>query len=142
MKKTRLTSSFDYDLGLIGLICPLPEYKVAWWINRQTEAHFIKQDDLEIELKGQAKLTISNFAYETEHIVMRLLNNRLVGEKEGSRVYLINDLDQFQFLITLDDKYDTFDVRNFLGYLKEVDAIQYATLIDMNKIKDKENLIL
>lgn len=142
MKKNKLASSFAYDLGLIGVISSLPEYKVAWWINQKTQLHLIKQDDIEIELKGQSVLTISNFVFETEHVVIRLLNNRLVLDKIGSRVYLVNDLDQFQYLITIDDKYDTFDQQNFMGELKNIAAIQYSTYIDIKKLKDKENLIL
>lgn len=142
MKKSKLTSSFDFNIGLIGLICPLPEYKVAWWINQQSNVHLIKDEDLEIELKGRSMLTISNFIYETEHVVIRLLNNRLVGEKLGSKVYLVNDLDQFQYLITVEDKYDTFDTLNFLSKIKDIEVIQYTTQIDINKLKDRENLIL
>ncbi|MEQ9298887.1 MAG: IPExxxVDY family protein [Cyclobacteriaceae bacterium] len=142
MKKNKLAASFAYDLGLIGVICSLPEYKVVWWINQQTQLHLVKQDDIEIELKGQSVLTISNFFFETDHVTIRLLSNRLVGDKTGSRVYLVNDLDQFQYLITIDDKYDTFDLQNFMGELKNIETIQYSTSIDIKKLKDKENLIL
>jgi len=142
MKKNKLASPFAYDLGLIGMICPIPEYKVAWWVNQHTQLHLIKGVDIEIELKDKTILTISNFTFETEHVVVRLLNNRLVGDRQRARVFLVNDLDQFQYLITVDDKNDTFDLQNFVGALKSIAAIQYSTQIDIKKLKDKENLIL
>jgi len=142
MKKNKLAPVVAFDLTVIGLMCPLPEYKLAWYINRSTIVHFTKQEDLQVDLKGNAELVISNLKYETEHITVRLLNNRLVENGAGGRVYLVNDLDQFQYIVTLDDKYDTFDVRNFLDELRSIDPIQYAAAIDITKLKDKENLIL
>ncbi|MEM8894637.1 MAG: IPExxxVDY family protein [Bacteroidota bacterium] len=142
MKKTKLASEFAFDLTVIGLMCALPEYKLAWYVNGFTKAHLIKQEDLKVDLKRNAELLISNLLYETDHITVRLLNNRLVGEALSGRVYLVNDLDQFQYIITVDDKYDTFDLQNFLDELRSVDPIQYVTIIDITKLKDKENLIL
>ena len=142
MKKTKLESDFAFDLTVIGLMCALPEYKLAWYLNEYTQAHLIKQEDLKVDLKRNAELLISNLMHETDYITIRLLNNRLVGEASGGRVYLVNDLDQFQYIITVDDKYDTFDLQKFLGELRAIDAIQYCTTIDITKLKDKENLIL
>ena len=142
MNKQKLELDFDYRLFVFGLSSGEREYKLAWLINRATDIQLSKEKDFEMELKQPHNLMISNFKFETEHCIFRLLKNRLISDDESSRAFLVKDLRSFEYLMTVDDQSDSFDAQSFLEQLKTIPELQLITSVDLNKLKDKENLIL
>lgn len=138
MKKTKLSSVPSFDMLLFGITSQAKEYKLAWWINRELGIKLVKKDDLEIEIKEIGKIAISNFTFDTEHCIFRLLKNKLENDSGG---YLLKELQRFDFLLTIDNKSDTFDLNGIGNKLKNIPEILYSQSIIVDNLKDKENLI-
>lgn len=142
MKKQKLSADFEFNLEVIGVVAPVREYKLAWLLNEHLDVNFIKQDDLTIELKGNNSITISNFLFENDLTIFRLLKNRLTEMSHSNKSHLINSINQFDYLITVDDQSDNFDAEKFKNAINAISEVHYATRIDTTNLKEKENLII
>jgi len=86
-------------------------------------------------------LSVSNFLFETESRLFKLIRNKSVG-KLGERVdYLLPELKNFDFLIILRGFEDTFNDGELKKLLVALKPIQFLQKFDPLAIKSKENLI-
>ena len=138
MKKNKLSIEYDYDFDLVGIITPIKEYKLAWLLNTSFGIELEKQADIEINFLKN-KICISNYLCESENSQFRLLKNKGVTSKQN--IYLLPELSQFDFLIMVQDEGGTFEAKNLTNKLKLVDAIRYVANIDLEQLKNKENLL-
>ena len=141
MKKSRLAISVNYDFDLIGITTTMKEYKLAWCINEATDCNFEKADDIKIDFVNLKNITISNFIFETEHIIFHLLKNRLVFNNALCDQFLIPELKSIDYFVKVDGQRDLYPTKAVISSLKELDQIQYITTIDPQNLKQKENLI-
>ena len=139
MKKKRLVVDFNYDFDLWGIIAPIKEYKLAWHINNNLNLTLTKQKDISIELAGKEPLIISNLIHSTENSVIKLLCNR--SQNVGQAKYLLKELKEFDYLLYIADLGDAFEQEKIAANLRKLKDIQYITKIDVEKLKEKENLI-
>lgn len=141
MKKNRLVARFDFDFSLLAIVSQLKEYKLAWYINEEMSIKLVKQEDEIFEFLGNLKLFISNYKYQTEHSVVRLLVNRSLEEGTSTKQHLIPELKQFDYLMLMegaDYGPDPLPVRN---RLRALEGVQLVNVIDIEHLKSKENLI-
>ena len=140
MRKSKLFIEYDYNFDLAGIISQAKDYKLAWSINQILNIHLVKGPDIELEYLDQENVLVSNFIYETENSILRILKNRSDQENE-TKPLLLPELSDFDFFIMSHDSGDAFDMKEILKSLKTLDIIQYVQLIDVSKLKSKENLI-
>ncbi len=141
MKKNKLVASFEFDFSLLAIVSQLKEYKMAWYLNEELGISLIKQADVVFQFIDSVKLYISNYKYETEHNSVRLLINRSLEESSSTKRHLIPELKQFDYLMLMegtDDNLDPFITRN---HLRNVPGIQLISVIEVEPLKSKENLI-
>ncbi len=141
MARNKLVIDYSYDFLLYGLISHLKEYKLAWSLNNQLNIHLIKQKDIIHEFINQEKMYVSNYLYETENTQLRLLRNKSENKNSVKSAYLLPELHKFDFFIMKNGRIDGKDDLGFISKLKEIEAIQYVTLINISKLKSRENLI-
>ncbi len=141
MKKNKWEGDYSIDFDLIGIVSSMKEYKLGWHLNEMEIFHLVKQDDVKIEFAEQKIIRISNLADESEFRSVHLLRNKLFNLGSAGVQYLVPELQQFDYLIklknTLEDNWSSF----LLSKMKECAAIDYAVIIDLEKVKSKENLI-
>ena len=141
MKKNKLVARFDFDLSLLAMVSQLKEYKMAWHLNEELGINLIKQPDEIFEFLGDIKLFISNYKYQTEHRIIRLLVNRSLEESTSAKQHLIPELKQFDYLMLMEGAEhhpDAFQIRNRLRALQ---GIQLVNVVEIDQLKSKENLI-
>lgn len=139
IKKSKLIIDYEFDFKLIGLIAPLKEYKIAWQLNQSLNVHLVKNNDIELEFIDN-NIFISNYSYETGNSIFRLIKNKNIIE-DNSLVYLLPEMKEFDYLIMIEGEGDTFNVNKILKSIKSIRDFQYVTLVDVSKLKSKENLI-
>jgi len=86
-------------------------------------------------------MVISNFVCESEMHHHTLLRNRLVAGNVKTGQLLLPELQQFDFFLKLMTDVDEFDLDPLISSLKQIPVIDYLVKLDIEKIKQKENLL-
>lgn len=141
MKAQKLVFDYDYDFVVVGLVSSVKEFKLAWYINAFLGINLSKTKEIEYDFLKDCKISISNFIFETEYSSFRLLKNRSVAFLNTNKPYLLPDLKNYDYFALLNGKFADCQMEN-LKKLKEIPIVEMVRLIDVNKIKDKENLLI
>jgi len=141
MKKTKLFEALDYDFELLGLVSNVKEHKLAWQLNQLPFFHFVKKDDIKIEFNYDTSILISNCKSEKLHHEFTLLKNKLSFSNHASLNYLIPELYRFDYFIKFRVLVDGFDIDQLISSIRNLPVVDYMTLLDLSKIKQKENLL-
>ena len=141
MPKNKLKVDFSYDFTLFGIIATIREYKLAWEINHAMDIHLVKNTDVVLEFFNKSDMVISNFIYETENSTIRLIKNKSMDVKEGVGIFLLPELNSFDYLMFVAGFEDTFTIPEIKSMLQTVPGIQYLKEFDPNVLKSRENLI-
>ena len=140
MKKNKLDGDYAIDFELFGLICNKKEYKLAWYLNQALGISLIKRENIKIEYTDSTFILISNYVYETNFILIELLQNKLVGGVNVKRRLLMPELKQFDFLLKFKDQTDELTSENVGAIIKDIPVIEYSMRLNSSALKSKENL--
>lgn len=141
MKKNKLDGGYAVDFELFGLVCNIKEYKLAWHLNHAMGISLSKQEDIKIEYADRTSILISNYLYETDHMVIELLQNKLVGSGSIKSKLLIPELKQFDYLLKYRDQTEELTSENVSAIFKDIPIIEYAMRLKFETLKSKENLL-
>lgn len=141
MKKLKFDHSRLYNFELLGIISPIKEYKLVWSINQVTDWELGKEENITLELTGERRLMLSNFKFELEHSIFRLLKNKLVSAVGYPEIFLVKELKQFDYLLMIENSSDTLDTSMIIQVIKTINDVLYVQPINVQKLKNKENLI-
>ena len=138
MRKTKLIVDHELGASIIGLVSTLKDYKLAWNINQVFKIDLIMQPVLVIEFVNSNDLSIANYLYSTEFQEFRLIKNKSEDSNSG---YLIPELANFDFFIIISGEADIMPDEPVVERLHAIKGIEYFQLIDINKLKSKDNFI-
>ncbi|WP_194974043.1 IPExxxVDY family protein [Aquiflexum lacus] len=140
MKKTKLFVEHQYDFDLLGLMAPVKDHKMAWWINKSLGTKLVKTDDFVLELMNQSTLKISKYFQEKEHGFVQLLKNRSYSEGSNS-LYLVPELKIMDYFLLLQDYTFEMDLNRYIDNLSDSQFVQNVVKLDIYKLKSKDNLL-
>ena len=140
MKKKKLVTSISYDFYLLGIVCRAKEYKLAWHLNQSGFFDLEKRVDIVIKFKDKSSLVICNYVCESDFHLHALLRNKLV-KGNGRNQMLLPDLPQFDFFLKLHSRVIDFQFDDVISAIRKIPEIEYLLKLDVNKIKQKENLL-
>ncbi len=138
MRKTRLVVDHELGASIIGLVTTLKDYKLAWNLNQVFKINLVMQPPLEITFLKGADLTITNYLFQTEFQQFRLLKNR---GNEADTGYLIPELANFDFFLMISGEEEIMPDEPVVARLHSVKGIEYFQLLDVHKLKSKDNFI-
>jgi hypothetical protein len=141
MRKNRLPEEDYFNFELVGIVCTAKEYTLAMHLNRQTGFDLVKTPDISIEFSGNQKITVSRFEYEAGHIRAELVRNKLVARPNGNFQFLLDELRQFDFLLKYTDPTEVTNLDALMEDIRRAKPVSFATLLDLNTIKLRDNLI-
>ena len=141
MKKNRLASDYPFDFELIGIVSSVKEYKLAWHLNQLPEFHLIKAEDVKIEFSDNKLIRVSNLKDENEFRQAFLLKNKLVTSNSSINQYLLPELQKFDYLFKLSSQTHDNWAKEVNNMLKSIEIIDYSLVVDIEKIKMKDNLL-
>ena len=138
MTKHQLLVEYDYDFDLIGISCQIKDYRLSWALNQKFNFKLSKEhSDLEIKLKKEnriSKHSIYCYYNDATHTEYSLIENK------GRAGYLIPAQTQTDYFLIIKNNHDQ-DISDILTRIKEIEYVLTASLLDVSKLKDKENLI-
>ena len=138
MRKTKLVVDHELGASIIGLVTTLKDYKLAWNLNQVFKINLVMQPPLEIKFLKGADLAITNYLFQTEFQQFRLLKNRGHAADSG---YLIPELANFDFFLMIVGEEEIMPDEPVVAQLHTVKGIDYFQLIDVEKLKSKDNFI-
>ncbi len=141
MARKRLTPYVDFSFELVGIICNAKDHKLAWYLNNTGFFNFRRVADLRLEFNDNTKMLVSNFEDKTDQYQHTLLRNRLNVSNSMRNQFLIPELKEFDFFIKIETSIDDFDFDGLISSLKEIPLITYLVKLNVEKIKQKENLL-
>ena len=143
MIKNDFNDVYDINYDLFGIVSNIKEYKLAWILNKIFSIDLIKFDDLIITKNNQKTFQVSNYFYETDEFIIRVLKNRLLNrENDNNEKFLINKLSKFDYLFQVYNSSNEFNKRDIINKLNTENSIQFANFVDINLIKEKDLLLL
>tara|TARA_B100000131_G_C18060429_1_gene590206 strand:- start:657 stop:1088 length:432 start_codon:yes stop_codon:yes gene_type:complete len=143
MIKNDFDDVYDINYDLFGIVSNIKEYKLAWILNKIFSIDLIKFDDLIITKYNQKTFQVSNYFYETDEFIIRILKNRLLNRNnDNNEKFLINKLSKFDYLFQVYNSSNEFNKRKIINKLNAESSIQFANFVDINLIKEKDLLLL
>ncbi len=137
MRRTKLIVDFELVAKVIGIVTSLKDYKLAWSINQHLKINLVMQPSLAFEFIKGKNLSVVNFNFKSEARQIRLIKNRGIIENSG---YLIPELLNFDFFLMINEENNRI-IEAEVEYLSTIEEIVYCKLIDLPKLKSKDNFI-
>ena len=141
MAKNKLTVTYDFNFTLIGFNSNVKPHKIAWFLNNNEDFDFSKTEDLVIEFNEDKNIQIAQFLHEDEFSKYRILKNRAEASETSFDAFLLPELKQFDYLVTLENESTTFDENVFYNKIRQIPFVQFAIKVDLNTLKSRDNLI-
>lgn len=139
MNKTYLKLSLDLDFVLIAITASLKDYVLCHKINTNLGFEFCKIDDHEVYFNtDEAPLAFSKYYFFVEEgeLEYYLVSNR------NSEGFLVPEMSKVDFFMIIHQFIDKEDLNFMITGLNKMPDIQVAALIDVRKLKTKENLVM
>lgn len=140
MAKLKLEFDYEIDFLLLGISCHLPDYRLAWILNKELKIDLERQKDIDLQLskKSHEKGFFSCFNYDNEesYTTINLIANRC------DKGFFCNELKQLDYFLQLwlpdsDEK----GADSVLDSLKKNSQIITCVKVDTEKLKSKNNFI-
>lgn len=141
MAKNKLQVTYDYNFTLLALNASVKAYKLAWSINKELKLELSKCDNIQIEFKQRRDLNVVNYKDESEYRTIRLIRNRAEESEEQFDAFVVPELKNFDYFIILENESSTFDENSFFTKIKEIPFVLFATKVEIEALKSRDNLI-
>ena len=139
MAKNRLVFDPDYDFELYGIITSIKEYKLAWELNKRLEIHLVKQPDIELEFIKEGPLIFSNYRYEKDRCIYKLVRNKSADQSDNKVRYLLPELQKFDYFLQIHSQFT--DINVITSTIKSISLVDFVSHFKVSGIKSKANLI-
>lgn len=139
MNKVTLKYELDLDFVLLAITSPLKDYRLCYFINKDSGLRLRKVDDHEVWMPSPVgRIYFSRYAYfsdvsDTEYY---LLANKAVG---GG--FLIPEMKQCDYFLLIRNFIDDEDLAALQSRIGAIPDVVVASEISPEKLKSKENLI-
>ncbi|MBY0426883.1 MAG: IPExxxVDY family protein [Cytophagales bacterium] len=138
MKVHKLFTEYSYDFRALGLTTAVKEFKLAWLLNQALSIRLVKETDITIESLKSNNLVISNYSYSTEHSFVRLIKNKTVDYQNTTKSFLLPEIRHLDYLLLIEG---TLNATEVFEKIKPIPIIAHLEVIEVQKLKSKENLI-
>lgn len=140
MAKKTLDFSYEADFVLVAVISAARDYRLCHEINKHLSLGLQRKDVHESEIKELSNgLSFSEFCNDDstapgEPDRYYLISNR---NTRGHFIHELRNVDYLLFIVNPSDEYET---ENLVKKLRAVPSVGGAYIIDLRKIKHRENL--
>ena len=135
-----LVEEFFECTRIVGIMASLKDYQFIWNINRQLEFNFRVNHSLEIQLKKKERIyyfSVYEYVVPSCCMIHYLYNNQFDGE------YLLPEFKHLDFLwLMKGDDVSNDSMSSVMQLIKPLPTVQLATEMSLEKIKNKQHLIL
>lgn len=156
--KLQFEDFVDDDYSLIALHSVLPNFRLAYFLNKQLQLQLFKNKKNHILYKNQTEVSFTHFIFEDEkfHLNWKLIENmkEMQVEKktssfnlfeqikdESTRFFLIPEFKKTDYFLKIEGIVDDMQINKWLQKISQINNIQSAYLVNQIKLKSKNNLI-
>ena len=150
MPTLKLDIEYDFDFEVIGVVSSASAYKLAWEINNELKIDLSKGKDIVLDFTKK-EVIITNFLFEEEHSFIRLIKNKSLEDTTvanptslfdvGVNEYFLPELKKYDYVIQLEGSINNLYSDEIINKLNALNKIQLVTPIDLDDLKEKDNLI-
>ncbi len=131
---------YQHDYDLYGLQTGVPEYKLAWQLNRILHWQLKKAADLALTEAADPFCVVSNFVFTTTHRTFRLLKNQTFAALTPSRL-LLPEFPQWDFFLQVHDPSASWQPEHMVVAVGTLAEVKQIAQIDITTVEHKENLL-
>lgn len=135
-----MAEDFFADTALTGIVCALPVYRFVWLLNEKLDMDFVRKPDMDIMLqssKGKEHF-FSVYQYCTPLNGCQHIMYQLKSEKEA----LLPEVKQLDYLWLIQSATAAEDARKIAHHMRDIGEIQLAQLLQADKLKSHNNLLV
>jgi hypothetical protein len=134
-----LAADFFEDTRLLGIMAPVKDYQLCWYLNSLMGMDFRINNDIEIQLTKKNRnyfFAVYEFCEPTGSLFHYVYNNRFDGE------YLLPEFKHLDFLWLMkgDIVYEEM-LQQTMNGIKEINGVQLVVELTNEKIRNKEHLV-
>ncbi len=135
-----MQEDFFADTSLVGIASALAGYRFCWLLNKHFEMNFTRQPDMDICIQpgGGEKKYFAVYQYSLPLSGGRYLLYKLKSDKEC----LLPEIKQLDFLLLVQSISPIENAHYFLKKLRDIPDVQLAQILDMDKLKNLNNLLV
>lgn len=134
-----MSEDFFEATRLLGIIAPVKDYQLCWFINQLFRFKFRMNNEIEIQLTKKQRIyffPVYEYNEPNSSLVHYLYNNQDDGE------YLLPEFKHLDFLWLLKgDLVENDRINDMVSSIKNIYAVQLVTELTNEKIKNKGHLI-
>ncbi len=149
----------EIDYRLLAIHTTLEDYRLAYFINQKLHVNLNKSNkEIQITIKeGEAHFSRFHYYEEKKEITWDLIQNKnqVVQQQENesqnlfstiamevsTKVYMLPEFKKVDYFLKIENTEATGCMIKMQNTLNTIDNISALYLVDMNKIKSKNNLI-
>lgn len=137
MSKLVLELDYDFDFSLIGIASHIPNYRLAWSLNKHFELDLERKDDIDLSFASGNSGAFSFYQFDDEesHLTFNLISNR------SSIGYLIPEMKQIDFFLQYWGPMSDKEIGHFNEELRKINTVLTSVLIDPMDLKSRNNLL-
>lgn len=135
----KFTLSFDeeYPYYLIGINASAKDYRICWSINKALNIALKREESIDVHSKNKDIVAHSFFVYTDDELNLKF---RLIENKRGNSRFL-TEIQHADYLFIIDES-DSIDTKEILQKIKEIRQVLLVFQIDVDDLKNKQNLML
>ena len=134
-----LAEGFFEDTRLLGIMAPVKDYQLCWYLNSILGMDFRINNDIEIQLSKKNRnyfFAVYEFCEPTGSLFHYVYNNRFDGE------YLLPEFKHLDFLWLMKGDIVSEEIlQQTLNSIKEINGVQLVVELTNEKIRNKEHLV-
>lgn len=149
MAVLKLDIEYDFDFDVIGVVSALSPYQLAWNINQSLKIDLVKEQDITIDFTRKS-IAICNYLYREKYSYFRIIRNKSMEERTTSpgelfeiarSEYFLPELKKYDYIVLVEGNIRKLYTDEIIDRLHQISKIQLITPIDLDDIRDKDNLI-
>jgi hypothetical protein len=135
----QLAEEFFEDTRLLGIMAPIKDYQLCWYINNLLGTDFRINHEIEIQLTRKKRnyfFGVYEFSEPTRACSHYIYNNQFDGE------YLLSEFRHLDFLwLIKGDIVEENELQQKADLLRNIKTVQLVIELAHEKIKHKENMV-
>ncbi|QNL22909.1 IPExxxVDY family protein [Hyphobacterium sp. CCMP332] len=138
-KKYKLDIAYEWNGVLLAMVCPWPDYKLAWKLSKELGIELARKKDWQILFKEDKKNSYPLYQFNNEYTTFRLLKNRAYQIEYSEQALLLPELKDFDYLFLIETEAEiNFDAIN--QRIRNIDSIQLLKSFNPETLKSKHNI--
>lgn len=135
-----MQEEFFADTALIGIVSTLPGYQFCWTLNKQLETNFVREPEMDVCLQsGKTKQHyFPIYVYCLPMNGLKYILYKLKADKEA----LLPEVKQLDYLWMVQSNTPEREAQDIVHCLRDIPEVQLAQVLDPEKLKNLNHLIV